>query len=188
VKNHEHLFRSFARAHTLLGAGRIHLDVAGDGPLRDPLRTLVAELGLADAVTFHGPVKATDVAGLMARVHAVVLTSKAVRTPTGVAAEEAISNALVEGAAMGRALLATRSGGIPEIVTHGVNGWLVDEDDIDGLATRMVEFADHPERVAAFGAASHEVALARFDLRAWNDRFRSLVHRCARSPREARPC
>lgn len=111
-KGHEFLLRAVA---LLNGRGRrCTLALAGDGPQRAALASLVAELPLTDRVIFLDDVP--DVASLLAAVDAFVLPSIV----------EGLPLALLEAMLAGTAVVATRVGGVPEAVTDGVNGLLVD--------------------------------------------------------------
>lgn len=90
--------------------------IVGEGPDRQALGRLTEGLRLDDNVIFAGRV--LDPRPYVAQAHLVTLTS----------AHEGFPNALLEGMAMGRPVVATRVGGIPELVRDGVDGVLVDLD------------------------------------------------------------
>lgn len=54
------------------------------------------------------------------------------------------------------AVIASRIGGIPELVRHGSTGYLFDPGDANGLALSMKSFLDNPEQVRRFGDAGYE--------------------------------
>ena len=70
----------------------------------------------------------------------------------------------LEALATGRAIVTTDVPGCREVVQEGVNGYLVPPRDADRLADALAAFLDQPERIRAMGAASHELARARFDV------------------------
>jgi glycosyltransferase involved in cell wall biosynthesis len=98
----------------------MHLDIGGEGPQEVELRALVARLGIAERVTFHGWVNEAKVTDLMHAARAVIFPSLW-HEPGGTVA--------VESMAHGRALVITRVGGMPELVKDGVNGLLVDPNN-----------------------------------------------------------
>jgi glycosyltransferase involved in cell wall biosynthesis len=102
------------------------LDVVGDGPERASYERLAAELGLADAVVFHGLLPKKRIAEILAVSDLFVLASRFDNNPC----------VLVEAQAAGLPIVATRVGGIPEIVED--NGVLADRDDVDGIAAGIL--------------------------------------------------
>jgi glycosyltransferase involved in cell wall biosynthesis len=90
---------------------------------------------------------------------------------------------LVEGMACGLPAIAVDSHGPSEIVEHGRTGWLVEPDDLIGLANVLVEAVNRPEERRRRGAAAHADARARF---AWPALARDVaaVYDAARQARE----
>jgi len=119
-----------------------HFDIAGEGPLRGELEALVAELGIAGKVTFHGFLKMAAMTELWQAAHFFVHPSQTAADGN----REGVPNAMLEAMSTGLPVLATRHGGIPEAVEDGVSGRLVDEGDIDGLANAALELMADPER------------------------------------------
>ncbi len=77
IKGHAFVVRAVAKLRRL--RGDVRYEIAGDGPLRKELEHLVAELGLRDAVRFHGACDSGEVQRLIAEAHLFVLMSKATR-------------------------------------------------------------------------------------------------------------
>ena len=174
IKGVDVLLRAVAMARD---AGHtVHLTVAGDGSQRRTLHELARTLGLVD-VKFLGAVPPEAVPGLLNAADVMALSSRG----------EGLPVALVEAMAHGRASIATRSGGIAEVLRDGVTGILVDPDRADQLAeaiarlasdrgavTRMGEAARRawetdgwtPEAVLAETDALYRAARLRFDARA----------------------
>ncbi|HJQ32246.1 MAG TPA: glycosyltransferase family 4 protein [Pyrinomonadaceae bacterium] len=75
---------------------------------------------------------------------------------------EGLGIALVEAMAAGRPCVATRTGPIPEVVTDGVDGWLVPPADAEALAAAVCELLADPARREALGRAAEASSLARF--------------------------
>lgn len=122
-KRHEDFLRAFALAVQKLPDARALL--VGDGRERGRLERLVGELGLGANVSFVGQVG--DPRPHVASAHLVALTSD----------HEGFPNALLEAMAQGRPVVATRVGGIAELVRDGVDGFLVPRGP-DLVAERMV--------------------------------------------------
>lgn len=126
-KGHEVLFQAIER---LLDAGRpVSLTLVGDGPLRAALEQRVRDSALAGRVCFAGWRDGRGVRQAMAAARVVVLPSHA----------EGLPIVLMEAYAAGRACVATRVAGIPELVVDGVSGWLVSPGDALGLARALDE-------------------------------------------------
>jgi glycosyltransferase involved in cell wall biosynthesis len=92
-----------------------NLVVAGSGPDECGLRNLARELGLAGQVAFGGPVSGARAARLLAESDVMVLASHS----------EGMPYALLEAMASGAAVIATRVGGVPDVIVDGVHGLFV---------------------------------------------------------------
>jgi glycosyltransferase involved in cell wall biosynthesis len=118
----------------------------GEGPRREPLEVLVRALGIGGRVRFVGECR--YVAPVLHEHDLFVLPSRS----------EAFPNALIEAMATALPVVATRVGGIPEVVRDGVNGRLVPPDDSGALADAVIALMDDPAAAAAMGqAARHDV-------------------------------
>ncbi len=132
------------------------LDVLGDGPEaeRVRLRALARDLGVADAVCWHGFVD--DPAAHLARATAVLACSP----------NEAFGRVAVEAMAAGAPVVAAAAAGLCEVVEDGVTGLLYPPGDADALASAVRKLIDDValrDRLAAAGSAS---VRARFSLEA----------------------
>jgi glycosyltransferase involved in cell wall biosynthesis len=92
---------------------------------------------------------------------------------------EALGIALVEAAACGLPAVASRTGGIVDVVDDGRSGVLVPTGDISALWTALHRLVTDADLRREMGAAAHEVALARFDERDAVDRYRGLFREVA---------
>jgi glycosyltransferase involved in cell wall biosynthesis len=129
------------------------LEIAGDGPCRQPLMQLARELGLNNNVTFLGHVK--DIPELLTRCSFFVLSSQT----------EGVSLTLLEAMARGLPVVATRVGGNVEVVAEGETGLLVPCGDPAALALAMLECSSDPERAARMGRAARQRVEEYFDIR-----------------------
>ena len=124
----------------------VRLVVVGDGPDRAMLERRAAEL-VDDRVRFTGSVPREDVLRLFRAADAAVLPS----------AWENLPHTVVEALAVGCPVIATRVGGVPEVVRDGENGLLVEPNDPAALASAITRFLADPslrERLAAAAPAS----------------------------------
>ncbi len=129
-----------------------HYLVVGDGPARDFLEGQAAELAMTDRITFAGDRE--DVPRMLAAADAFVLPSYT----------EALPTVLAEAMAAGLPIVATRVGGIPEMVDDG-NGLLVEPGDRTGLATAVTAILSNGDRAVRLGRSGAARAAARFDIR-----------------------
>ncbi|NNG16242.1 MAG: glycosyltransferase family 4 protein [Gemmatimonadales bacterium] len=107
-----------------------HLTVVGDGPERDRLEALADQKGVSPQVDFQGTVPAESVAHAFAKTD--VFLMPAVTDWKG--EQEGFGLVLVEAMMSGVPVVASESGGIPDVVTDGETGLLVPEHDPEGLA------------------------------------------------------
>jgi glycosyltransferase involved in cell wall biosynthesis len=138
---------------------------AGDGERDADLRRLARSHG--PEVVFLG--HRSDLPELLAASDLVVLPSFA----------EALPTALIEASAASRPVVATRVGGIPDIVEHGVTGLLVPPGDRHALADAILTLLIDPGKAEAFGRAGRVIAHYRFSLDGHVDRTLELWSRMA---------
>ncbi len=130
--------RTLVEASRLLRPETMH--VFGDGPL-------LAELKREGSpVRYHGRIE--DVANAMNAMDAVVIPSLW---------EEAFPYSALEAMSLGKPILATKSGGLPEMVQEGVNGHLFEKRDSARLAEIITELASSPDRARQMGQAGKEL-------------------------------
>ena len=123
--------------HTLIRAAHaaraarpdLHWVIAGQGELRGSLEAAIARLDLADRVHLLGHVPAAD--ALIAEADVLVMSSK----------EEGLGSVVLHALALGKPVVATRAGGLPEMVPEP---WLVPVGDANALADKVVHALDHP--------------------------------------------
>ena len=138
------------------------LTLAGEGPLLARIGELAEELGIASRVHVPGFLSQPALAALLDGAHLFLHPSELGADGN----QEGVPNSMLEAMAAGLPPLATRHGGIPEAVEHGVSGLLVEERDAAALADEMLALAHAPERYEAMSAAAAARVAAQFDLRA----------------------
>jgi len=121
---------------------RAYLTIAGDGPERAALEQLALTLGVKDAVQFIGPL-ATGELDEQYRQSGIFVLPTLWMENCPVAVLEALAN--------GRAVVATRIGGVPELVEDGMTGLLVQRGDHHDLARRLSSLVGNPARVEEMG-------------------------------------
>lgn len=146
-KRHDLAIRALAVVRRACPAA--HLELVGDGPLRPGLEALAEALGVTGAVAFLGD--RDDVAERLRAAACVLLASR----------YEGCSLAVLEAMAAGRPVVASRVGGMDELVEDGVTGRLV-ANVAEELAAALLEVIGPGTGGEAMGAAGRSVAAERF--------------------------
>ena len=151
-KGHKYLLEAFAQVHK--GEPNARQMVIGDGPLLDEVRRQASALELDGSVIFTGMQR--NVPDHLALLDAFVLSSTRESFP--LAAREAM--------AAGKAVIAPRIGGCPEVVADGETGYLFESRNVSELAERMQRLLDD-ERHRKMGEAARERVIRLFSRRSW---------------------
>jgi glycosyltransferase involved in cell wall biosynthesis len=142
----------------------VEFRIVGDGSLRALLEQDVVERGLGSRFVFYG--QRHDVPALLADSDLFVLPSRT----------EAAPNSVLEAMAAGLPCVATRVGGVPEIVDDGVSGRLIDPDQPDALARTVLDLIDHPDTAAELGRTARQHVERRFSFDRMVASFEALYH------------
>ena len=158
----------------------IKLILAGDGPERRALESLIERLGIWDRVCLPGWIGADGMDAFYRSLDVNVLTSK----------YETFGYVLLEGALRGVPAVASRVGGIPEVVDHGVNGLLFKPGDAAELTMLLRSMYDGgAQKRERYGSRLKQKAETRFSLSATVDTqieiYQTAVRRAARSRERA---
>ncbi len=145
-----------AAAAQLVARGvALELVLAGDGPLRPLVEAEIRRLGLEQTVRITGWLSSAQVREQILAARALVLPSFA----------EGLPVVLMEAMALRRPVLSTYVAGIPELLQHGVNGWLFPAGSIEELVRAMEEcLVSPPEHLQALGNAGRIRVLERHDV------------------------
>jgi colanic acid/amylovoran biosynthesis glycosyltransferase len=177
VKGTRYLLRAFATVARKYD--RVQLLIIGDGPLRRPLQTLAASLGIQERVQFLGALPHADVLAWMRKAAMLVLPG--VRTRTG--REEGLGMVLLEAAATGLPIIGSRVGGIPECIVDGETGFLVPEREEEALAQRMGELLEDSAKRLQMGTAGRALIERQFDLERQTEALESFYDSLLGQPR-----
>lgn len=120
--------------------GNVQLSVVGGGD-STAYEALARELGIAGRVAFHGSQPEPE--HFIRDFDIAVLCSES----------EGFSNAIIEYMRCGKPVVCTRTGGNPEIVSEGENGFLIEVGDVEGLARHIATLTEHPELRRKMGEA-----------------------------------
>jgi glycosyltransferase involved in cell wall biosynthesis len=142
---------------------RAELWLVGEGPLKEPLHRLAQDFGVADRVRFLAG--RADLRPLFNRASLLALSSRT----------EALPNVVLEAMAAGLPVAATRVGGVPELVTPGVSGWLAPPGDAPALAAAISQLLGSPGTRRAFGVAARRRVEQDFSLTAMARRYEEVL-------------
>lgn len=144
--------------------------IIGDGVERDHLTYMIRALNLEKHVQLKGQLNQAD-------VHYELQTADIYFQPSET---EALGVAIVEAAAMGKAIVASNVGGIPEVIQNQVSGLLVSPYDIEGMTEAIYLFTSNPVLREQLGKAAAQAARERFSIesetREWVNLYHSLLH------------
>jgi glycosyltransferase involved in cell wall biosynthesis len=171
------LVPSKGAADVLIGAELVlrrgaRLRIAGEGPEREALAMLARRLGLSDEVEFVGLVDAAP----FWRGCSVAVAASVEFESFGLAAVEAM--------ACGAPVVATRSGGLTEIVLDGVTGFLVAPGDTDAIARALRVYFDDRQLLESHSAAARARCEQKFDLQRCAESYLALFEE--QTPRGSR--
>jgi glycosyltransferase involved in cell wall biosynthesis len=168
-KGIEHALRSFAA----LENKRATLDVVGGGSsvAHEEYRTLATTLGIAERVTFHGPLVQERLVPLYQRATALVMPS----------IDEGLGLVAVESLLCETPVVAFDSGGITDVVQHEKTGLLVPPRDTAALATALDTLLADPMHAQSLGAAGRLYALSVFAPESVARRYADIYHYALRT-------
>ncbi|MEJ2292867.1 MAG: N-acetyl-alpha-D-glucosaminyl L-malate synthase BshA [Deinococcales bacterium] len=147
VKKVEDVIRVFDAVSQRLGA---RLLMVGDGPDRPAAVALASELGLTGRVSFLGS---------FPRIEDVLAVSDLFLLPS---IKESFGLSALEAMASGVPVVASRIGGLPEVVEDGVSGRLLEPGDVAGMAAAAVDLLSDPETHGRFARAARQRAVTHF--------------------------
>jgi N-acetyl-alpha-D-glucosaminyl L-malate synthase BshA len=128
----------------------VSLSMVGDGPERGPAESLARRLGISDRVSFLG--KQDHVERLIPANHVFLLPSEL----------EGFGLAALEAMACGVPAVATAAGGVPELITHGVDGFLEAPGDVEAQAARVIQLLTDEPLYTRMSEAARHTAETRF--------------------------
>jgi glycogen(starch) synthase len=144
--------------------------IAGDGAKLSEIAAQVHRLGLERAVELPGWVEPDEVPALLARASLVVVPSRW---------REAFGLVALQAAFAARPVVATRVGGLEEVVEDAATGLLVPREDASAMAHAILALLDDPARARALGGRARDRALQRFSWAAHLDAYDALYARLA---------
>ena len=139
----------------------MNLDIVGDGPLSNELKSMVAGSSIEERVTFHGALPVDEAVKIVGQADVFVMPS--VELANG--RKDGIPVALMEAMGLRVPVVSTRVSGIPELVDHEVTGLLVDERDAAALADALYRLITDNRLGERLADAGRQRVVDQFDLR-----------------------
>jgi colanic acid/amylovoran biosynthesis glycosyltransferase len=155
---------------------RITLTWIGDGILRDKLESHIANNKIA-GIDLRGAQSPERIREALSTHH--LYTQMACTAPDG--DEEGQGITLVEAMATGLPIVTVRHNGFPDVIDSGTTGFLVDEHDVQGFASRIAELASRPESWRKISEASRLRVISKFTIGKQTDKFLSICSALCRN-------
>lgn len=171
-----HLFALEALRKLVAAGHKGYLLIVGEGPYRPVIEERLAALNLAARVRLAGHQE--PAADWLALMDVLVMASYA---------HEGVPQAVLQAMAMAKPVVATRVGGIPEVVNPGVTGLLVPAKDADALARAMARLLLDKALPQILGHQGRAVVIEHFSLERMAERVEAVYHRVAGADRHHRP-
>nr|MDO8044218.1 glycosyltransferase family 4 protein [Candidatus Baldrarchaeota archaeon] len=130
--------------------------VGGKGPLTNSLKNLTEKLGIARHVVFTGWISNYHIPYVLSNIADICVSTSLV---------EQLPSYIMECMAAGKPVVASRVGGVPEIVINGVNGYLVPLHDYAETAQRIMDLLSNPEKAQEMGAAGRKMIEKEFNMK-----------------------
>lgn len=137
------------------------------------LKVETASLGIEDRVRFLG--QRSDIPWLLQAMDLLVVNSR----------QEPLALTVVEGFTARVPVLGSKVGGIPEMIDHGVTGWLISGPDPQSLARDIVSIANNPNWARVVSENAFTLAMSKFTLENFIETFSSLIERTANTSKDA---
>ena len=155
----------------------MHLDMVGDGPDASSLHVLGAQLGIAHRIAWHGHQPRDAMPAFYAQASCTLVPSR----------DEGFGMVAAESLLCETPVVASDSGGLPDIVRPGDNGALMaSADDPESWRDAVLSIAASPERRAAYGATGRAQMMALVSPRAVAERYRTVYESARRGIVRAR--
>jgi glycosyltransferase involved in cell wall biosynthesis len=144
---------------------RARYQIIGDGPFHDDLVSLARELRVSDVVEF---------VAFQKQVHRYVSLADIVLIPP--VYEDPCPLVVLEAMANSKIIIASRSGGIPEMIRDGVEGYLVDRNDPRQIADRVVQIMNNPQDANRMADNAYRRVKQEFSIKGMAERLVNIYH------------
>ena len=165
LKGIHHLIRAFKEAALRHPTAR--LVIAGQGREEEKLKALARELNLQQQVIFAGHLEQSVLAAYIKASRALILPSLT----------EGLGRVAIEAQFLGKPVIASRVGGIPEIIADGETGLLVEPGDERSLAEAMARLLDDAALAERMGAAGRVAVRDKFSYQDYYRAYHAMVRK-----------
>jgi len=145
---------------------KTHFVLAGEGELKTNLENLAKKLEIEKNTHFIG--RCTQIPELLSISYVCVLTSFA----------EGFSNSIIEYMSAGKPVVATEVGGAAEAIIENETGFLVESNDDEAMANRLIELLENEEKAVKFGEKAKRIIEEKFSMRNQLDKTLELYGIC----------
>lgn len=180
VKNQFRVVQAFAQVSKIFH-NKVKLTLIGSGEDLEKIKNEVIKLGIEEHVHFLGTLAHDKMMTLVDRADCAMLVSQVVIKKGVSRGEEGLGVALLDGASFGLPLIGSRTGGIAEVIEDGVNGFLVDYWDVDGMANAMIKLASDPKMARSMGNQSRLLVEKKFDMSRQLKNFEKIFETVAKN-------
>ncbi|MCP4634403.1 MAG: glycosyltransferase [candidate division Zixibacteria bacterium] len=131
-----------------------YFEIIGSGPLLEKLKKLSSGLGIENRIKFLNSVSRDTAVRILNQWKIFILTSQ----------WESFGIVIAEAMAMELPVVASNVGGIPEIVREGIDGFLLEPEDVEGFATKIKFLIDNPQKTVEMGKSGRERIVKNFSV------------------------
>ncbi len=156
------LLKAFAVAKEI--NQNIHLLIIGDGVQKDYLQKLAVDLGIADSCTWMGRLPWQEAMRCLGLMNIVVVPSRF----------EGFGLTAIEAMACGKPVVASNLDGLAEIIQHGINGFLVDSEDINEFAEKIVDLLQEGTKRKSIGNAARKCVEEKYAYPMFREKIKML--------------
>ena len=164
IKNIEILIEAFVQIHIKFPEFR--LMIVGSGPSLESLKRKAKSAKLDRSVIFTGKMSQQEVKDVMKDCYVFVLPSLS----------EGLPRVLLEAMALSKPVVASRVGGIPEIVKDGENGFLIEPKDVEGFSKKIKELIQFPEAARKMGESGQNFVRSNFSNEKYIKNYTDLIN------------
>jgi len=149
----------------------IQYSIVGEGPLRSDIEELIQSLGMAKHIKLLGMKSTEEIRDLMTQYHIFILTSVTAKDGD----QEGLPVSLMEAMMIGMPIISTIHSGIPELITDGVNGFLVPERDVSAIIKKLDYLIANENEWPQIVQKGRKVTETFFEIEKLNERLAHII-------------